>query len=125
MSECIRFAANAYILSVVARLKSLPNHEVLFGASGMSDVPACEGGPCGGGGAAWCARYPAESWLAGWLTAMVGRRLQEHLASNYKTAWSTVGYPWLSGIEGVRVDAAVANTGCKHVASLLTFVRAT
>ena len=59
------------------------------------------------------------------LTAMVGRRLQEHLASNYKTAWSTVGYPWLSGIEGVRVDAAVANTGCKPVASLLTFVRAT
>ena len=64
------------------------------------------------------------SWLAGWLTAMVGRRLQEHLASNYKTAWSTVGYPWLSGIEGVRVDAAVANTGCKHAAPLLTFVRA-
>ena len=28
-------------------------------------------------------------------------------------------------IEGVRVDAAVANTGCKHVAPLRTFVRAT
>lgn len=57
-------------------LKSLPHHEVLYGVDGTSGQEG--GGIETGGGGAW---------------------LQEHLGGDYKVAWSTVGYPWLSGIK--------------------------
>ena len=36
------------------------------------------------------------------------------MGGDYKVAWSTVGYPWLSGITGVRADEAVADDGASR-----------
>ena len=72
-------------------LKSLPGHEVLYGDGSGSNGEG--GGGSDDGGGAW---------------------LQEHLGGDYKVAWSTVGYPWLGGMKGVRADEAIADNGASR-----------